>query len=107
MKVENVKVFFRYEKQEVTIDGEKKLVRKVDGKIEAVAQNAETKETIATREVRLRHGDSPDKVLGRKYAFQKLMDHVMDNNIFPKPLVGELWKQFGSQCKQPNIKLAY
>ena len=92
MKVENVKVFFKYEENGTTV---------------AIAKNVETNEELASREVRLRHGDKPEKIVGRKYAFKKLMNHVMDNNIFPKPLVGELWKQFGSQCKQPNIKLAY
>lgn len=92
MKVDNVKVFFKYEENGTTV---------------AIAKNVETNEELASREVRLRHGDKPEKIVGRKYAFKKLMNHVMDNNIFPKPLVGELWKQFGSQCKQPNIKLAY
>ena len=100
MKAENVKVFFKYEKNE---EGQ----RVVDGKIEAIAINVETKEEITKREVKPRHGDLPNKELGRKYAFKKLMDHVMNNNILPKPLVGELWKQFGSQCRQPNVKLAY
>lgn len=92
MKVGNVKVFFRYEENGTTV---------------AIAKNVETNEELASREVRLRHGDKPEKIVGRKYAFKKLMNHVMDNNIFPKPLVGELWKQFGSQCRQPNVKLAY
>jgi len=92
MNAGNVKVFFKYEENGTTV---------------AIAKNVETNEEIASREVRLRHGDKPEKIVGRKYAFKKLMNHVMNNNIFPKPLVGELWKQFGSQCKQPNIKLAY
>lgn len=100
MKADNVKVFFKYEKNE---EGQ----RIVDGKIEAIAIDVDTKEEITKREVKPRHGDTPNKELGRKYAFKKLMDHVMENNIFEKQIVGELWKQFGSQCKQPNIKLAY
>ena len=92
MKAENVKVFFKYEKNGTTV---------------AIAKNVETNEELASREVRLRHGDKPEKIVGRKYAFKKLMNHVMNNNIFPKPIVGELWKQFGSQCKQPKVKLAY
>ena len=92
MKVENVKVFFKYEENGTTV---------------AIAKNVETNEELASREVRLRHGDKPEKIVGRKYAFKKLMNHVMDNNIFPKHLVGELWKQFGSQCRQPKQKLAY
>lgn len=92
MKVENVKVFFKYKENGTTV---------------AIAKNVESNKEITTREVILRHGDKPNKIVGRKYAFKKLMTHVLDNNIFPKPLVGELWKQFGSQCKQPNIKLAY
>lgn len=31
----------------------------------------------------------------------------MEQNLLPKPEVGELWKQFGSQCRQPKQKLAY
>lgn len=92
MKVKNVKVFFKYKENGTTV---------------AIAKNVESNEEITTREVILRHDDKPNKIVGRKYAFKKLMTHVLDNNIFPKPLVGELWKQFGSQCKQPNIKLAY
>ena len=92
MKVDNVKVFFKYEENGTTV---------------AIAKNVETNEELASREVRLRHGDKPEKIIGRKYAFKKLMTHVMNNNIFPKPIVGELWKQFGSQCKQPKQKLAY
>jgi hypothetical protein len=92
MKVDNVKVFFKYEENGTTV---------------AIAKNVETNEELASREVRLRHGDKPEKIVGRKYAFKKLMTHVMNNNIFPKPIVGELWKQFGSQCKQPKQKLAY
>lgn len=109
MKVGNVKVFFKYEKQEVqdTIKGGTKLVRKEDGVIEAIAVNTENRQELARRRVLPRHGDIPNKELGRKYAFKKLMDHAMSNNILPKPTVGELWKQFGSQCKQPNVKLAY
>ena len=100
MKTENVKVFFKYEKNDL---GQ----RVINGKIEAVAMNTETKQELARREVRPRHGDVPNKELGRKYAFKKLMTHVMDNNILPKPMVGDLWKQFGSMCRQPNQKLAY
>lgn len=92
MKAENVKVFFKYKENGTTV---------------AIAKNVELNEEITTREVMLRHGDKPNKIVGRKYAFKKLMTHVLNNNIFPKPVVGELWKQFGSQCKQPNIKLAY
>lgn len=92
MKVENVKVFFKYNE---------------NGSTEAIAKSVDTNEEIAKREVRLRHGDKPEKIVGRKYAFKKLMTHVMDNNILPKPMVGEFWKQFGSQCRQPKQKLAY
>jgi hypothetical protein len=93
MKVENVKVIFRYAEDQSSI--------------KALVVNVNTKETIADREVILRHGDKPQKVLGRKYAFKKLMNHVMYNNILPKPMVGEFWKQFGNQCRQPRQKLAY
>ena len=92
MKAQNVKVFFRYQENGTTV---------------AIAKNVETNLELASREVRLRHGDKPEKIVGRKYAFKKLMTYVMANNIFPKPVVGELWQQFGSECKQPNIKLAY
>ena len=92
MKTENIKVFFRYTE---------------DGKIECIAKSLATSEEIAKREVMLRHGDKANKVVGRKYAFKKLMDHVMNNNLIPKPEVGKLWKEFGSTCKQPNFKLSY
>lgn len=92
MKTENVKVFFRYEE---------------NGAIKAIAKNVANNEEIASREVKLRHGDKPNKQVGRKYAFKKLMTHVMEQQLLPKPEVGELWKQFGSQCKQPKVKLAY
>ena len=92
MIVENVKVFFKYNENGTTV---------------AIAKNVVSNEEITTREVMLRHGDKANKIVGRKYAFKKLMNHVLDNNIFPKPIVGELWKKFGLQCKQPNIKLAY
>ena len=92
MKVGNVKVFFRYEE---------------NGTTRAIAKNVETEQEIASREVKLRHGDSPNKLIGRKYAFKKLMNHAMQNNLLPGKEVEALWKEFGSKCKQPNIKLAY
>ena len=73
----------------------------------AIAKNSLTGEEIASREVKLRHGDSPNKLIGRKYAFKKLMNHAMQNNLLPGKEVEALWKEFGSKCKQPNIKLAY
>ena len=76
-------------------------------KTEAIAKKVSSDEVLATREVILRHGDSQNKVLGRKYAFKKLMTHVMENSIIPNVEVGELWKLFGNNCRQPNIKLAY
>ena len=100
MKTSSTKVFFRYEKNQ---DGKKVE----NGKIEAIATDLETGQEIARREVILRHGDKPNKQLGRKYAFKKLMNHVMEGNLIPRSQVGELWKQFGSTCKQPNNKLAY
>ena len=92
MKTDLTKVFFRYEE---------------NGTITAVAKNIQTNEEVATREVKLRHGDTPINVIGRKYAFKKLMDHSLVNNLLPKPEIGELWKLFGSTCKQPQQKLAY
>ena len=92
MKTYNTKVFFRYPE---------------DGSIIAVAKNVETNENIAIREVKLRHGDKPDKRIGRKYAFKKLMNYVMENNLIPRTEVGQLWTQFGSTCRQPKQKLAY
>ena len=35
------------------------------------------------------------------------MDYSLTNNLLPKPEIGELWKLFGSTCKQPQQKLAY
>lgn len=92
MKTDQTKVFFRYDE---------------NGTIIAVAKNVQTNEEIVTREVKLRHGDVRNKVIGRKYAFKKLMDYSLANNLLPKPEIGALWKLFGSTCKQPNQKLAY
>ena len=92
MKTDQTKVFFRYDE---------------NGTITAIAKNVQTNEEVATREVKLRHGDTPNKVVGRKYAFKKLMDYSLVNNLLPKPEIGELWKLFGSTCKQPSQKLAY
>ena len=91
MKTDQTKVFFRYE----------------EGTITAVAKNVQTNEEVATREVKLRHGDVPNKIVGRKYAFKKLMNYVMEYNLISNIEVGLLWKQFGSTCKQPQQKLAY
>lgn len=92
MKTDQTKVFFRYDE---------------NGTITAVAKNVQTNEEIATREVKLRHGDSPNKIVGRKYAFKKLMDHSLSNNLLQGKEVENLWKLFGSTCKQPQQKLAY
>lgn len=92
MKTDQTKVFFRYEE---------------NGTITAVAKNVQTNEEVATREVKLRHGDAPNKIVGRKYAFKKLMDHSLTNNLLPGKEIENLWKLFGSTCKQPQQKLAY
>ena len=92
MKTDQTKVFFRYDE---------------NGTITAIAKNVQTNEEVATREVKLRHGDIPNKVVGRKYAFKKLMDCSLTNNLLPKPEIGALWKLFGSTCKQPQQKLTY
>lgn len=92
MKTDQTKVFFKYDE---------------NGTITAVAKNVQTNEEVATREVKLRHGDTPNKIVGRKYAFKKLMDHSLNNNLLPGKEVENLWKLFGSTCKQPNQKLAY
>ena len=92
MKVGNVKVFFRYEE---------------NGTTRAIAKNVETEQEIASREVKLRHGDKPCKIIGRKYVFKKLMTHALDNNLLPGAQVEAFWKQFSSTCKQPKTKLAY
>ena len=92
MKTDQTKVFFRYSE---------------NGTITAVAKNVQTNEEIATRKVKLRHGDTPNKVVGRKYAFKKLMIHSLENELLPKTEIGLLWKLFGSTCKQPQQKLAY
>ena len=92
MKVGNVKVFFRYEE---------------NGTTRAIAKNVETEQEIASREVKLRHGDKPCKIIGRKYVFKKLMTHALNNNLLPGNQVEAFWKQFSSTCKQPKTKLAY
>lgn len=107
MKTDQTKVFFRYEKEEIQTPEGPKLVNKPNSSITAVAKNIQTGEEIASREVKLRHGDSPDKVVGRKYVFKKLMDHSLSNNLLPGKEVENLWKLFGSTCKQPQQKLAY
>ena len=92
MNTETTKVFFKYEENSTT---------------KAIAKNSLTGEEIASREVKLRHGDSPNKLIGRKYAFKKLMNHAMQNNLLSCKEVQALWKEFSSKCKQRNIKLAY
>lgn len=92
MKTNNIKIYFNYQEE---------------GIIKAIAKDLNTNNEIAEREVKLRHGDKPDKLLGRKYAFKKLMDYIMENNILSNEIVGKLWKQFGINCKQPATKLAY
>lgn len=107
MKSQNTKVFFRYETEEVVVDGQPKIVKKENGKTEAIMINSQTGEEIARREVTPRHGDKPNKVVGRKYVFKKLMTKALNENLIPKQEVGELWKSFGATCKQPSQKLAY
>ncbi len=128
MKSQNTKVFFRYETEEVDeqvpvmegnkvkrekgkkvfiLTGNKKSITKLDGKIEAIMINSNSGEEIARREVLPRHGDLPNKILGRKYVFKKLMTKALDENLIPRQEVGELWKSFGTICKQPSQKLAY
>ena len=92
MKTNQTKVFFRYDE---------------NGTITAVAKDLTTNEEIATREVKLRHGDLPNKIVGRKYAFKKLMNYVHNLKLIADSEVENLWKQFGSTCKQPNQKLVY
>lgn len=92
MKTDQTKVFFKY---------------KENGTIVAIAKNIQTNEEVASGEVKLRHGDIPNKIVGRKYAFKKLMTHSLENELLPKAEIGLLWKLFGSNCKQPNHKLAY
>lgn len=92
MKTDQTKVFFKYEE---------------NGIIVAVAKDLTTNEEIATREVKLRHGDNNNKIVGRKYAFKKLMDYVHNLKLIADSEVEALWKQFGSNCKQPNQKLVY
>ena len=92
MKTDLTKVFFKYEG---------------NGTIVAVAKDLILNQEIATREVKLRHGDYPNKIVGRKYAFKKLMDYVHQQTLLPGKEIEALWKQFGSTCKQPNHKLAY
>jgi len=67
MKVENVKVFFKYEENGTTV---------------AIAKNVETNEELASREVRLRHGDKPEKIVGRKYAFKKTYESRYGQQYF-------------------------
>lgn len=92
MKTDRTRVFFKYEQ---------------DGEIKAIMKGVETDKPIAERMVKLRHGDKPNKIVGRKYAFKKLMTYALENELIPKTEIGLLWKLFGSTCKQPQQKLAY
>lgn len=92
MKTDRTRVFFKYEK---------------NGEIKAIMKDAETDEPIAERMVKLRHGDKPNKIVGRAYAFKKLMTHSLEKELIPKTEIGLLWGLFGSTCKQPNKKLTY
>ena len=74
MKTENTRVYFKYSENGT--------------KTEAIVKDAKSDDIIAMREVLLRHGDSQNKVLGRKYAFKKLMTHVMENSIIPNVEIG-------------------
>jgi hypothetical protein len=101
MKTESTKVFFHYEKINVkTEDGTHTEI----GDIEAIAKNIENGEIIASRVVKLRHGDKPNKLVGRRYAFKKLMDYIRTNHMLENTEVGVLWEQFSSECKQPKIQ---
>jgi hypothetical protein len=64
MKTSLTRVFFKYEES---------------GEIKAIMKNAENDEPIAERMVKPRHGDKPNKVIGRAYAFKKLMTHSLEN----------------------------
>lgn len=92
MKTDQTRVFFKYEE---------------NGEIKAIMKSVETDQEIASRIVKPRHGDVPNKVIGRKYAFKKLMTHSLEKELIPRTEVGLLWKLFGSTCKQPEKKLAY
>lgn len=107
MKTDQTRVFFKYEKEEIQTENGAKMVKKPGGTITAVMKKVDSDEEIATREVKLRHGDKSDILTGRKYAFKKLMTHSLENELIPKTEVGILWKLFGSTCKQPEKKLAY
>jgi hypothetical protein len=115
MKTSNTKVFFRYEKEEAKDENGQQIMKngkpimknKVNGKIEVVAINVEDSKEIARREVKLRHGDNPDKVVGRTYAFRKLAKYILENKLLPGKEVEILYREFGKTCRQPEIKLAY
>lgn len=92
MKTDQTKVFFKYDE---------------NGTITAVAKNVQTNEEVATREVKLRHGDKADKKVGRAYAFKKLITYMRSENSISSKERKELWKQFMETCKQPQQKLAY
>lgn len=91
MKTNLTKTYFKYNE---------------DGSIQAVIVNTETKEEIANRTVKVRHGDTPDKVVGRTYAFKKLMNYIRENHLLPNEEFQNIWKEFG-KIKQPSQKLDY
>lgn len=115
MKTDNTKVFFRYEKEQATDengnllfkDGQPVMKTKQGGAIEAVAIKLDDSKEIARRTVKLRGDDTPDKVVGRTYAFRKLATHILENELLPGKEVEALYKEFGKTCKQPGVKLAY
>lgn len=92
MKTDKTKVYFNYQQP---------------GVIKVIAKNLEDNQELAERHVKLRHGDKDDKLIGRTYAFKKLMKYLMDNRIVANEEIGKLWKEFSNNCKQPHVKLAY
>jgi len=85
MRTENTRVVFIYNE---------------DGSTTAVVRNRKTNENIFDRTVRLRDGDKPEKIVGRKWAFKKAMNHALATGLLATAEVGALWADFSANVKQ-------
>jgi hypothetical protein len=86
MKTENTRIVFIYNK---------------DNSITTIVKNRKNNEPIFDRTVRLRGTDTPNKIVGRRFAFEKAMTHARKYNVLPKTEVTALWNDFRSNLKQP------
>lgn len=71
-------------------------------KTKAIVLNRADKTVLAERSTKVRHGDIFDKKEGRKYAFQKVMSYIAEQDILPKQERTALWLNFRTVVKQPS-----